>query len=489
MTPQRLVGEHPESAGVAKRRSSARRVTGRLSHQVEGGADDLLPSGHMRQRFGVEPAVTGDESHDRFTVDREHERLHDGGDIAADRGRRIHCRLRACRESRNFYVQPVLAGGGDHPVRRCRVHDGRPYPVVNASEFPGTPMSNRAITSITLTLALVACSPGVADPITDDPPTTSSSVADTVPSAAELVYGYAPGTRLDYGIEVTQDIGFDADGDAEGFGDAALPIDADLVTESTGTAAYSVAAGRDGDTFALGIVASFPDTRVAGTVNGDTIDNLEEGGVEADLARIDPVDVTLTVNPFGRVMEGDVADTAELGANLAALTGLTSNLFTSPVGPVFPVDRTLAVGDTWEIMTTRSGPSGPVAVRSLSEIVDFVGGVYVIDTTTVTDAYAVDFSDRFRELFLGFAQLEEGAEIPPDIRESLDTIRFSISVDEATSTERVEFDANTGIVRSATRSAGLRLAMTFRSPVETGEVTGFDIRLDIDQTAVFTLIG
>jgi hypothetical protein len=287
---------------------------------------------------------------------------------------------------------------------------------------------------------------------------------------------------------VTQDIAFDADGDAQGFGDAALPIDADLVTESTGRAAYSVTAAQSPDTFALGIVASFPDTRVAGNVTGDTIDNLEEGGVEADLARIDPVDVTLTVNRFGRVLVGDVTHSGELGANLAALTGLTSDLFTLPVGPVFPTDRAMTIGDTWEIMTNRSGPSGPVAVRATSAIVDFVDGTYVIETTTVTDAYDVDFSDRFRELFLGFAELEEGAEIPPEVLESLEAIRFSISMEQATTTERAEFHAETGVVRSSTRAAGLRLTMTFRSPGDTGEVTGFDISLDIDQTAVFNLV-
>lgn len=342
-----------------------------------------------------------------------------------------------------------------------------------------------ARTLATLSLAVItACQPA--------PPATEPGVDDTTTTAAPtepvvLTYRFVPGSTLNYSVGVNQDIAFDASGDARGFGDAELPIDADLVTESTGTAVYAIDPKNPSSRFELHITASFPETRVAGTVNSETVDNLEEGGVEADLARIDPVDTTVIVDAVGRILRGDDVGDEVLGTDLAALTGLASHLFRVPIGPVFERDRAVTVGDQWEVESTRDGQHGPVSSRSVSEVVEATADVLVIETSTVTEAYTVDFSDEFRSLYLGLAELDDAAEIPPDVLDQLLDTTFTISVAESTTVEVARFNATRGVVESSTKTGGMRLRMEFRAPEDGGELAGFEITLDIAQTAVFTL--
>lgn len=347
-------------------------------------------------------------------------------------------------------------------------------------------MSLRALTAITLLLAACTADGGSGAAPAADPP-TATPATDPAPPPRQLEYGYEPGSTLAYDVMVSQDIAFAADGDAAGFGDGELPIDADLVTESTGTSTYTVDESGKNGAVVLAIAAEFPDTRVAGTVNGTPVDSLEEGGIGPELARIETVDVRLTLDRMGRVLDGDDADQSAMGPSLAALTRLTDDLFSQPVGPVFPTDRAVTVGDMWEITSERVGSAGPITARSTSEVEDVVDGVYVIRTTTVTDGYEVDFSAEFRDLFLVFTGLSDEDAIPPEIQQQLDSIEFSISVLESTSTEVAEFDPETGTIRASTRTAGTQLSMVFRSPGQDGEdSTGFDIDLDMTQTAVFT---
>ncbi len=217
------------------------------------------------------------------------------------------------------------------------------------------------------------------------------------------------------------------------------------------------------------------------------MDSLEEGGVEADLARIEPVDVTVSVSEVGRILDDESDTTTVLGADLAALTGLTNDLFAVPVGPTFERESVVTVGDRWEIESTHDGQSGPVAARSESEIIDVVDGIFVIETTTVTDSYRVDFSEEFRDLFVEFAELEEDEDIPAEVREGLEAIEFVITVDESSTVEVAHFDPVDGLVESSTKTSAMRLTMVFRAPDDSGENSGFEITLDLAQTAVFTL--
>ncbi|HSJ29267.1 MAG TPA: hypothetical protein VLB67_13750 [Acidimicrobiia bacterium] len=346
-------------------------------------------------------------------------------------------------------------------------------------------MARRHLSSVLLiALVAAACSPSESMPDT----TPASSVTTSAPAEPiRLEYRYGDGETLRYEVEVGQSIGFRAQGDAAGLGGTELPIDADLVTESQGTTTYTARTNSDGQSD-LEISARFPDTRVAGNVNGRTIDNLAEGGIEADLARIDPVDVVVTVEPTGRILGAGNPTGVVVGAELAALTGLTSEMFTVPIGPVLPPNREVGVGDSWETMTSRPGQNGPVAILATSRIVASTDGLLEIHTTTVTDGYEVDFSREFRDLFLGFAELEEEGEVPPEVIEQIDSIEFRIVVPETTTVEQSHFDPGRGVVRRSIKTTGLRLTMVFRSPSETGELTGFEIVFDLTQSATFTLI-
>lgn len=339
-------------------------------------------------------------------------------------------------------------------------------------------------TLLALVLLASACAPA-GDSTDNDPAATQSTTAPTSSPAVSLVYGYDPGTTLTYDLAVSQDIAFDADGDAEGFGEAEFPINANLTTQSEGTARYTIEDAPGNGAVSITVAATMNSTEATGTLNGDEVTSIEQGGIAADLARINPVNAEVTVSRLGLVMKDETTDQRILGASLASLTGLADELLAQPVGPVF-TDAPVTVGDSWEISEERGGPSGPLAVHSTSRVEEIVDGLYVIHTTTVAGAYVVDFSEQFRQLFLGFSELEAGAEIPAEIQEQLDSIEFSITVSESTTTEVVEFDPDTGLVVSSTRTTDLQLTMTFRSPTD-GEVNGFDIELDLLQTARFAL--
>ncbi len=339
---------------------------------------------------------------------------------------------------------------------------------------------------LALALLATACSPAV-DSTDNEPGSSEPTSAPASSPAISLAYGYEPGIAFTYDLAVSQEIAFDADGDAEGFGAVEFPIDADLITQSTGTTEYTIEDAPGADAVLLTVEATMHSTEVTGTLNGEQVTSIEEGGIAADLARIDPVNVELTVTRLGRVIEYEDTDPRILGASLASLTGLANGLLAQPVGPVFG-EEPVTAGDSWEVSDERGGPAGPLSVRSTSTVEEIVDGRYIIRTTTVAGGYVVDFSEQFRQLFLGFTDLEPDAEIPAELQEQLDSIEFSIAVAESITTEVIEFDPDSGLVVSSIRTTELQLTMTFRSPDETtGDVNGFDIGLDLSQTARFTL--
>jgi hypothetical protein len=192
--------------------------------------------------------------------------------------------------------------------------------------------------TLTLVLTLAACTAGDVGEVTSASPTVPAEATSAPNPAPPRLLGYTmtPGEETTYDVTVTQTIAFEASGDAPGLGEETLPIDADLVTESTGETVHAYSIGSRPDTVDVTITARFPDTRATGTVNGRTVDSLEGGGIESELARIDPVDVVLTVGPRGRVLARSEGDERILGAGLAALTGISNDLFGRPIGFHYP---------------------------------------------------------------------------------------------------------------------------------------------------------
>ena len=342
-------------------------------------------------------------------------------------------------------------------------------------------MNHRALTT-SLLLAVAACTPTSSAPSTTLPTTTTTTIP--APDPVEARYEFSAGDSLTYDVSASQNIMFDARGDAADLADETLPIDADLVSENTGSTTYTVESAS-GSTIAIHITATFDQTEIMGTVNGATIDDVTDGGVAVDLSRIQPVAVTVMIDSLGRLLDDGSDVPPTLGADIAALAGVTNDLFSVPVGPVFP-DRAVTTGDTWQTSSERPGQQGPVTVTSRSEVTDHSSSALVVSTDTTTGAYSVDFSEQFRELFRAFSELE-GEDVPPELTAQLEEILFRITVEESVTTEIAEFDVSRGVVRSSAKTSTLRLHMEFRAPDEDQQVRGFEILLDVEQTAVFSL--
>lgn len=340
-------------------------------------------------------------------------------------------------------------------------------------------MSLRALL-LTLAFGVAACTPAT----TPTTVTVSAPSATSVPDPVEPTYGFATGQVVTYDVSVRQDITFTAAGDAAGLGDETLPIDADVVSENVGTSVYTVASASD-SSVTLDITAEFPETRVTGTVNGDSLDgSRSEGGVASDLSRIQPVATTVVLDRRGTLVDDGATDLAATGADLAALAGLTNDLFSIPVGPAFPA-RPISLGDDWETTWERPGQDQALTVASRSRVTEHTESRLVIESETTTGAQTADFSQQFRDLFLAFAELD--TDIPPELEDQLDQIEFSIEAEPSTVTEVASFDLQRRMVSESTKVATLHLTMVFRAPDEEGEVRGFEIRLAVTQTAVFTL--
>lgn len=347
----------------------------------------------------------------------------------------------------------------------------------------------RFLPAALLALLLAACS-GTA------PTDTTGGAVDTSAPGGEVIqgsfaYNFQPGETLVYDLEVTQDITLHADGDtAAGMGTGELPLDADLQTQSVTTMTYDIAPGPDPDTYEITLDAVFDDTTITGTMNGEP---LQDGDAESlAVGRLDPVSVTVVVDSQGNVISGesddDLIDEA-LGDTFGMLQGMGGSQLTRPLGPAFP-EGELRVGQSWTDEQTTQGPSGPIVTTLTSTVVgtEILDGaeVVVIETVAETEAFEIDLSDFFRGVFEGFAQ--GGGESDADLSALVDQLRFVIAAEPSTATETSWFDQEAGVVKQAEQRAQVSLRMEFQAPDETtGELAGFFMDMDLDQTSRYTL--
>lgn len=329
----------------------------------------------------------------------------------------------------------------------------------------------------------------------DGPSAPSGSV--DAPEATLLAYSFEPDSVLSYQLDLEQQIVMHADGDAGAMGEDELPMDADIGIQAQSVMSYEVFPGPEADTFEVVITADFDDVEITGTVNGESVDELDEAGMASDLASVDPVSTSVIIDAAGNIISDHGAPVDLFGGGLDALGGLATDDLGRPVGPRFPTDRELTVGDSWTETTTEDGPDGtPVTVTSTHTVIDAqrIGSstTLVIESVTNTDAIEIDFSDFFRALFEGFAGLggeDAEGELPPEFQEMLDELVFVISVDPSTATTTSWFDPESGIVRRAESSSQVAIAMTFVAPDDTtGELVRFEMEMDMNQTVVLALL-
>jgi hypothetical protein len=320
------------------------------------------------------------------------------------------------------------------------------------------------------------------------------------PEAKVLSYAYTPDSTLSYQVDLDQQITMFVDGDAEAMeGDEELPLDAQLGVTASSEITYEVYPGPEEGTYEVVITGDFADATVTGTVNGESIDELEEGSLTGDVASLEPISASVIVDEAGNIISalGDELDL--LGGGLGELGGLgggATDQLGRPVGPAFPTDRELTVGDTWTETTSEEGPNGEVISATVTHtVVDAqqIGDAVtlVIESVTETDAIEIDFTEFFRAFFEGFASLggDESGELPPEMQEMLDQIEFRISVAPATANATTWFDPDSGLVRRVESQSTVAITMVFRGPDEaTGEVVGFEMDMEMDQEATMALV-
>ena len=316
------------------------------------------------------------------------------------------------------------------------------------------------------------------------------------PVAGLLSYRFQPDSTLSYALDLDQSIRMRADGDAEALGEDELPIDADMAVSAATVMTYEVYPGPSEDTYELVITADFEDLDVSGTVNGEAIDELGEGDIASEIASVEPIETSVIIDAAGNIISGAGGELDFFGDSFGALGGLATDQLGRPIGPTFPTDRELTVGDTWTETTSEEGPNGEtISATTTHTVIDAqsIGSAttLVIESVTESDAVDIDFSDFFRALFEGFAGLggEESGQLPPEMEEMMDQLEFRISIAPSTATATTWFDPESGIVRRSEVQSTVALQMVFRAPDETtGELVGFEMEMEMDQSATIALV-
>ncbi len=317
------------------------------------------------------------------------------------------------------------------------------------------------------------------------------------PEAKVLAYAYEPDSSLTYQVDLDQQITMFADGDAETMDSGEeLPLDAQLGVVASSLMTYDVYPGPEEGTYEVVITADFSDADVTGTVNGESISDLEEGSLTGDLASLEPISSSVIIDEAGNIISDFGADLDVFGGGLGELGGLATDELGRPVGPVFPTDEPLTVGDTWSETVTEEGPNGEQISASVTYTVidaQTIGDAttLVIEGVSETDAIDIDFTEFFRAFFEGFASLggEEGGELPPEMQEMLDQLEFRISIAPSSSVATTWFDPDSGLVRRVESESSVSMTMVFRGPDETtGEVVGFEMEMTLDQEATIALV-
>ena len=317
--------------------------------------------------------------------------------------------------------------------------------------------------------------------------TTSTSEQTTTsqpgPDAVLLSYSLEPGTTYTYEVDLDQEITMTSEGDGAVAGNQAMPASMAIQLSGSTTFTHSVAEGPEPDTYEITITGEFSELNVDGTVDGEAV----TPGEIPDVAEMPPIDVTIVVDEQGNVIPqadqtGDIFG-GDLGA-LGALGGLEAFGPGSDLGRMIgpPLsDAPVTVGDTWsetiEVPMMMGLEGEPVTTVINSEVTgtDTIEGhdVLVIDTEMVTSRIEFDLA----EFLIGFFQAFLPDDASDEERADLESLMATL------------FDAGAGLSRQADLSSATHLVMDLNMPDETsGEMMGFVMDMNIDQTVTYRLI-
>jgi hypothetical protein len=344
--------------------------------------------------------------------------------------------------------------------------------------------------SLIFALALVAAcgEPGAG--------TTSVPTTEAAPEAMVLSYQFEAGTTLQYEVIFDQHLTMTATGDGSALGEEEMPGNADLEISGTTTFTHSVEEGAQPGTFDITIVGDFNDLQVTGTVDGEPVDS----GEIPELAAIEPVETTITVDEQGNVVSGtgdDMGLGGALGGDPTGPGGLAApgmNLGTL-VGPSL-TEGEVTVGDTWsETVENPMGfGEGNVTTTVESEVTgtDTIDGadVFVIESDSSTSAIEFDLAEMMIGFFAAFMPEEATPEERAELEAMMDELRFLMTVDPSSYHSTAWFDPEAGLARRSESAGSTRMTFDVNFPDETtGEMVAFAMDMTMDQEVSYRFLG
>lgn len=337
---------------------------------------------------------------------------------------------------------------------------------------------------------------------TGEDTTSTSEQATTTqqgPDAVLLSYSLEPGTTYTYEVDLDQEIVMTSEGDGAVAGNEEMPASMAIQLSGSTTFTHGVAEGPEPGTYEITITGEFTELVVEGTVDGEAV----TPGEIPDVAEMPPIDVTIVVDEQGNVIPqadqtGDVFG-GDLGA-LGALGGLEAfgpgSDLGRMIGPPLSGDP-VTVGDTWtetiEVPMMMGVGGDPVTTVINSEVTgtDTVEGhqVFVIDTEMVTSMIEFDLAEFLIGFFQAFLPDDASEEERADLESLMEDLRFLLQIDETAVDMTTLFDAEAGLSRQAAFSSATHMVMDLNMPDETsGEMMGFVLDMNIDQTVTYRLI-
>lgn len=348
--------------------------------------------------------------------------------------------------------------------------------------------------TVVVALSLLgACSSAADDSAAVVETTRPEPIGVPIEGAVEVAYDYRPGAVLRYDLAITQDIVYTISGDPSFLASTSEPLPGEgrVTSRASSEIDYEIADTSTDQASTISISANFPDPETTASADGETLDPEIYDELTRALAAIQPIEFTVGVNDRNAVLtSAGLGGLDVLSGEVGALTNLSNNQISRPLGPVFPESRVLSAGDRWTIDTVRDARSGPVVVTIDYEVIaltEIDGRRHLtIASDTQTDGFDLDFSDIFRSLFAGFAAGENDVPVEEADLEAFSDIVFAIAVEPSTGQAEYLFDVDRGRVVSSSQQSSVRTRWLLQTPDETtGEPSGFELTLDIDRRANF----
>ena len=347
---------------------------------------------------------------------------------------------------------------------------------------------------VVIALALVAAACGQSSADSTTVPTTVPTT-EPAPEAVQLSYSFEPGTTFQYEVTFDQQLNLSTTGDSAAFGEEEMPGQADLGISGVTTFTHTVEDGAEPGTFDITILGDFTDLAVTGTVDGEPVDS----GEIPELADIEPVETTITVDEQGNVLSADEEDLGlggALGGDPSALGALGSpNMdFGTLIGPPL-ADREVTVGDTWSETLEEPMPFGEDSITTTvdNEVTgtDTIDGaeVFVIETISTTSLIEFDLAEMMIGFFAAFMPEEATPEERAELEAMMANLRFLMTIQPSDYTTTSWFDPEAGYARRAETAGSSQITFDVNFPDEaTAEMVAFAMDMAIDQTVSYRLV-